>query len=232
MAQNRTDRTKGLGNTKAKPVRVKKGRKWCFTLNNYTQEELKNLAHDFRDFQYIFGKEIGDDKKTPHIQGYVESKHAVAFNTIKAFIPRGHIERCRGTTKSNYEYCSKDGDFITNIDLRTFQEKLNAMCLKVYEKVKWKNWQAQVLDLKTDTRTIHWYWERKGNVGKTYLCKYLALTRNLILCDGKKNDIFNQVNMLIQAEKIPDIIICDIPRTSLGFVNYGVLEKLKDGMLY
>lgn len=54
----------------------------------------------------------------------------------------------------------------------------------------------------------------------------------MILCDGKKNDIFNQVNMLIQAEKIPDIIICDIPRTSLGFVNYGVLEKLKDGMLY
>jgi hypothetical protein len=39
-------------------------------------------------------------------------------------------------------------------------------------------WQTEIINLlkdKPDKRTIHWYWEDKGNVGKTTLCKYLVI---------------------------------------------------------
>jgi len=46
---------------------------WCFTLNNYTDEEMeqiKNLAPS-GIIQYIaFGEEIGEEG-TPHLQGYL-----------------------------------------------------------------------------------------------------------------------------------------------------------------
>lgn len=226
-----TNDTKGLGNTSAKPTNKTKSRKWCFTLNNYTEQDKKFLTQKLANYKYVAGFEIGE-KGTPHIQGYIESKNAIRFNTLKKIIPKAHFEKARGTTKQNYDYCTKDGDFLTNIDLRTFKEKLKSICLQEYNNITWKPWQQDIIDLKQNNRQIAWYWEPNGNVGKSFLCKYLALTRNIILCEGKKNDIYNQVNTMLENEKIPTYIICDIPRTSMGFINYGILEKLKDGMIY
>lgn len=234
MTHNDTNDTGGVGNTR-QPPRPKKvsirGRKWCITLNNYTEEEFKNMTQVFSDCKYIFGKEVGENK-TPHIQGYIELKNARTFKSIKKLIPRAHIEKAKGSTKQNFAYCSKDGDFISNIDFRTFKEKVKDRCLERYKGVVWKPWQKEVLELKNDERTINWFWDKKGNIGKTFLVKYLALTKNVILCEGKKNDIFNQVEESMKAEKLPEIVICDIPRTALDYINYGALEQLKNGMLY
>lgn len=30
----------------------------------------------------------------------------------------------------------------------------------------------------------------------------------------------------------PKIIICDIPRTNLEYINYGAIESIKNGMIY
>lgn len=223
-----------LGNTVPNPTRrkPKKCRKWCFTLNNWTEIEEKEIISNFGTMaQYILGHEVGEEG-TPHIQGYLEFKNAVHMTSLKKVITRAHFETARGSSKQNYDYCSKDGDFITNMDFRTFKEKLAEKCLKKYEDVEWRPWQQQILDLENDERTINWFWEREGNVGKSFLCKYIALTRNVCICEGKKSDIFNQVNMMLEEEKYPEVVICDIPRTNLEYINYGALEQLKNGMLY
>lgn len=38
--------------------------------------------------------------------------------------------------------------------------------------------------------------------------------------------------MIKDEKKKPELIICDIPRSSRGFINYGVLEQIKNGVIY
>jgi len=93
-------------------------RKFCFTLNNYTEEELTQLHMCFEDkgWSYIIGKEIGASG-TRHLQGYCEAKNAIRFETIKKIMPRAHIEKAKGNRRQNYKYCSKDGDYKSNLDM-------------------------------------------------------------------------------------------------------------------
>lgn len=78
-----------------------------------------------------------------------------------------------------------------------------------------------------DDRTINWYHDDKGNVGKSALVKYLCMKENAMLISGKGADIKFQIST---AEFYPDIIVYDIPRKSRGYVNYTALEEIKNGI--
>lgn len=58
----------------------------------------------------IVGNEIGDEG-TPHLQGFVAYKVRTRFSTVKAQMPKAHIEKMLGTPKSASKYCMKDGDY-------------------------------------------------------------------------------------------------------------------------
>ena len=107
---------------------------------------------------------------------------------------------------------------------------------KYYENVEWKPWQADVLkicDSERESRIINWFWSEKGDVGKSYLARYIALKYDVIICDGKKNDIFNQIRVKIEEEeKEINIVLLDIPRCNMDYVNYGVIEQIKNGLIY
>lgn len=228
-----------LGNTNTKIEKQKRVqcRKWCGTWNNYEENDIEILKKFFEDnkYQYIIGKEIGE-QGTPHLQFFFENKNNIDFNKIKKAIPKCHVEKCKGTTEDNVKYCSKDKNFITNIKMTTFKQTLEIQILMQYEKTIWKPWQQEIIELlktKPDNRTVNWYWESNGNAGKSYLAKYIALTYPTIIAEGKKSDVFNQLNkMLTEEEKEPHCVILDIPRFNKDFTNYSVLEQLKNGMAY
>lgn len=240
-----------LGNTKTKTTR---SRRWIFTINNYSEEEyieLKEKLHSNPVEKYIIGKEVGK-QGTPHLQGYVYFKDTKTFQTVKAFIgDRAHLEMAKGKPADNFKYCSKDGDFVAHgfDEEKGFKEKAQEiLCarrhalLARYDTVVWRGWQARVLETlsrQPDSRTIHWVFDPDGNSGKSFLTKYIYLTRPVIIADGKKDNIFNQVlGMLNGDEKKqilpqePEVILLDIPRSSEGYINYGVLEQLKNGLIY
>lgn len=84
-------------------------RNYCFTLNNYTDEELDKLSK--LDVEYmIYGKEVAPTTGTPHLQGFVKFKHAKTFTAVKKLIPRAHLEVMKGTIEDCIKYCSKQGD--------------------------------------------------------------------------------------------------------------------------
>ena len=237
-------------------------RRMSFTLNNYTDIEFTHLLTEFEKYKYIIGKEVGESG-TPHLQGYVEFGKQVSFTQIKKINKRMHFASSKGNRKENVKYCSKDGDFVTNIPVER-----NIRLLSRYENVVWKDWQAKIiqiietgkdccsrnfLDEKTGPETavpdffldeknssrfarkIWWFWEKNGNVGKSFLCKYLYLKYDAIICNGKKDDVFNQVNTWLQKhedDEDPKVVVCDVPRSAIEYFNYGALEKLKDGLFY
>ena len=84
-------------------------RAWCFTLNNYTEEEYKSLQ-DVECKYIIMGKEEGKEE-TPHLQGYIQFKNAKRMGGMKDINGRAHWEAAKGNPQQNIEYCSKDGDF-------------------------------------------------------------------------------------------------------------------------
>jgi hypothetical protein len=90
---------------------------WCFTLNNYCEEEL-NLLEAIGDelpepVRYLcYGKEVGSNG-TPHLQGYISLDRKKRRSYLKELISvRAHFEVAKGSPSQNRDYCSKDGDFV------------------------------------------------------------------------------------------------------------------------
>jgi len=88
---------------------------WCFTLNNYTNDELDQLMglpESTPELQYlVFGRETGESG-TPHLQGFVSFNKRFSLGNVKRLISsRVHLEPMRGTPEQAAEYCKKDRDF-------------------------------------------------------------------------------------------------------------------------
>lgn len=87
-------------------------RAWCFTLNNWTEEERSAILA-IKCKYMVVGKEVGGEAGVPHLQGYMQ------MSTVKtraqmaklAGLTSSHLEAAKGTPLQNFEYCSKEGDF-------------------------------------------------------------------------------------------------------------------------
>lgn len=92
-------------------------RAWCFTLNNYTDQEEKELLLLVQEnlVRYIvFGREGKKEGSTPHLQGYIYSTTKYTMQGLKAKIPalkRSHLEPRRGSHNEAMKYCQKEGDY-------------------------------------------------------------------------------------------------------------------------
>lgn len=87
-----------------------KSRGWCVTVNNYTEEDLVHIRKI--DCQYkIIGKETAPTTGTPHLQCYFYWANARSYNMVKTLFREWHLEKAKGNSFQNYEYCSKEGDF-------------------------------------------------------------------------------------------------------------------------
>lgn len=94
-----------------------------------------------------------------------------------------------------------------------------------YNNTRWKKWQfklIQELQKTPDKRKIIWYFDEEGNKGKTYLSKYLMSNGGILLSNGKSADI----SYIYNGERIA---IFDYVRSMESFVNYGILESIKNG---
>lgn len=201
------------GNTKLS--RSNSAIRWCFTWNNYDVDKLSSFKESLTEKckGWIFGYEVGSNN-TPHLQGYIEFKKK--SRPIECFkIKEIHWEKCKGSREDNIKYCSKDGKF------EYFLFKPLKIISQLYE------WQYDVLEIikkEPDDRSIYWFWERKGNVGKTCFTKYLMYHYNAIILEGKKNDI-----LYVASLNESYLYIYDIERTLEGRVSYGAIEKIKNG---
>lgn len=90
-----------------------RSRGWCFTINNFTEEEKERIIHIINDPRVQYGiaetEHTGEGEGTPHIQGYIYWKNQKYFTAAKHFIgERAHIEAAKGNPQQNYDYCSKE----------------------------------------------------------------------------------------------------------------------------
>lgn len=232
VAQVTQSVSSGRGNTNNPTARC---RQWCMTVNNWTEDDLAQVTQlAQRSKQYIVGKEVGSDG-TPHLQCYFQFKSQMRFRTLKDAVPRAHIEKAKGSAQDNRRYCSKEGDFATNIPVRYTQEEIKELVRREYDNVQWRSWQQDVLDLiaeDSSSRTIYWIFEPAGNTGKSFLTKYLVLEESTVLCSGKAGDILHAISKAITVGILPTLVIFDVPRVSAEFISFQAIEAIKNGCAF
>ena len=107
-----------------------RSRGWCFTINNYNEEDIENVKRIILSAKYGIAEteHIGEGEGTPHIQGYVYYENYRTFNVMKQILKeKAHIEAAKGNPQQNYDYCSKEGHIIAQIPMRKNEGKTNFM---------------------------------------------------------------------------------------------------------
>jgi len=220
-----------LNNKKAKGGKKKQispKKWWFFTHNNYTEEDVTEILTSEEIFGYAFQKEIGD-KGTPHLQGLINFVDKVRPKSLGGVFERIHFEipKNRAACKN---YCTK---FETRIGETMIKKLIIPRKLKIIQTLRvWqKTLENKILKDLYDDRKIMWYWEDQGKVGKTQFCKYLIHHYDALLVEGKGGDVKYLINKYIEMNKCaPDIVLYNIPRSYVNYVNYGALEGVKDGL--
>ncbi|UBR88846.1 putative replication-association protein [Mongoose-associated circovirus] len=89
--------------------------RWCFTVNNWTEEEYGLITSIPRSsVKYlILGKEVGESG-TPHLQGFVNFVKKRRLGEVKKLpgFTRAHVEVARGTDLENQRYCQKGSQYL------------------------------------------------------------------------------------------------------------------------
>lgn len=95
---------------------MSRAKHWCFTLNNYTDNDIERITNNAYLVDYIiFGREVGQSG-TPHLQGFVSFPNRVRLNNCVETIGQAHFTVARSVDHA-IQYCKKDGDF-TEIGIR------------------------------------------------------------------------------------------------------------------
>lgn len=229
------------------PSRNTRARAWCFVWNNYTDQDFNEMESAFKndtETQYIMGREVAPTTGTPHIQGAVRFKNARTFESLKKKWPKVNWSMMRKPWIAQEIYCSKqDKNYATNMNVDKSTKK-KTPAEKQYDEymegefkdIEWKGYQIEILNLlrnNPDKRKVHWYWREEGNVGKSWIAKYVEWKHDAIIANGKQADVFNQYKTHLETKKIqPTVAIIDIPRSHKDYVCYSTLEKIKDGLFY
>lgn len=216
------------------PSKSKQVQRFSFTLNNWTEEELKELTSIAiaTKSKYIFGKEIGESG-TPHLQCYIVFPQKKTWSGAMSILnnKRIHLEESKKSEKANIIYCSKDNDYITNFN---FEKEIPIKCDLKYENLY--DWQKSIEDLfhtEPDGRTVNWYYDTIGGKGKSSFCRYMVLKytfdKCLVIQGGKLADIMNIIfNTKLNNFKM---MIIDIPRNNKNNVSYSAIECILNGMI-
>jgi len=78
-------------------------RNWVFVINNYTQEDEKQLK-EMKDVYILYAYETCPTTGTPHLQGFLYSKAKISRKALSKKIPRANLDIAGGDLDDNKSY--------------------------------------------------------------------------------------------------------------------------------
>lgn len=224
-----SDSSIDLGNTITKSRQDSPCKRWVFTLNNYTEDEVK-LLNEFlsSNSSYIMAEESGEEG-TKHLQGFINFNKKVRFTFIKKEFPRIHLEKARKNNDTNIKYCMKEtgkkyGDLVPE-------------SIHIYKPVKKLEFLYKLMEeyeFPIGDRIINVIVDSKGGLGKTEFIRYCYVNlKGTIMLTGKGADMKNGVVEYFKTNnRCPKYVLMDIPRSSLGYISYPGIEEIKNMLFY
>lgn len=199
--------------------------RWCFTFNNYT-DKLCSMFHDkliLNCKKFVYQKEVGE-LGTPHLQGSIWLTKKGRPISLFGF-KQVHWEKMRNE-EASIKYCQKSETSVGEPVIFGFPKPINVITTL-------RPWQQDIFNIcksEPDNRKVYWYWENKGNVGKSAFVKFMCVKHNAIFIDGgAKKDV---INLIFNSDMDKsNIILFDIPRCNLGKISYSAIESIKNGLI-
>lgn len=133
---------------------MSRSRDYCFTLNNYTQDQVQYLQ-DLECVYIVYGKELATTG-TPHLQGYVRFKNTKTMSATRKALPGCHIEIKKGTPAQAIDYCKKDGDVYERGEPPITQEEKGAKNKRRFEEALEAAKEGRLEDIPADLRTRYY----------------------------------------------------------------------------
>lgn len=253
--------------------------RWCFTLNNYTQDDEARFAEYGGSLQrygiryLIYGREVGNSG-TRHLQGFAIFDSRLRLGSVRSlFGERGHYECARAPSDIASNYCRKDGDFVEYgtlpdrrrsapsvtdfcdwvketkaVNERDIAIKFPSLYLRYGERLlrlsghlleppileenplnEWQTWLHEKLIREADDRTVDFYVDVEGGKGKSFFCRWMLSKYPdmvQVLGGGKRDDIAHAVDVSKR------VFLFNLPRGGIEFLQYAVLEQLKDRVIF
>jgi len=225
---------------------------WGFTLNNYTPgdgDELKQKLLPICNY-FRYQAEEGDKNGVPHLQGVIAlfKEKRMRLKQLKDKLHNKAHWYPTNSAAAN-AYCRKDrtatGDFWQSSETEPDWSQLNKGKPKkkpiLTQKITYdmlRDNQKEIADKYSKpcdqfSRMIDWYYEVHGNWGKTFLVKYLIDCCDAIMLSGASKDAINGIfSYISENERVPPIVIFDIPRCAEGHVSYNAIEQIKNGCIF
>lgn len=219
-----------------KPVYVHKyPRVWWFMTYYYdnpnTFERLKEKCAKCAILTHCaFQDEVCPTTGRVHLQGCFKFSKKQYASWFQKDFPDIWLAPAGGTEAEARAYCTKLETHETKED-RYVKGWILAEDLRiVYPDYTWQQEILKLINEPVDHDAIYWYWERAGGVGKSELVKYLCHEHHGLMCSGKSADMkYLYCAYKDQVGSYPKLVIMDIPRSNLRYVNYTGLEEIKNG---
>jgi len=214
------------GNNVSSSVKPNPLYKYDFTINNYTDWEVCQVKESIVRIgrKGVIGFEIGEDCGTPHIQGYISliRKQRITGLAKEPGFARASFRAVRNDPAA-IEYCKKDGNYWTH----GFPKEVKIL-QKLYP---WqKDAEALLTTSPDDDRSVYWWHDETGNIGKSAFAKYMVVKHGALYCSsGKYADLINLVFNSNMDEC--ECVIFDIPRNQGNNVSYSAIESIKNGLI-
>jgi len=227
---------------------------YSFTYNNYPDDYFISVIPLLKDtFKwFVVQQEIGEAGETPHLQGCGSLFTKKRFTQLKAL--NEHFNKFHWEPTNNKDaaiaYCQKaetrkpGTDPILHGRVPAIKDKNlkiqnnnKEKLILLTDRFPLKNWQNEIINLiksEPQYRTIHWFYEPVGQVGKSAMCKLLcAEYKSIILNGGKRNDMINHVFNYFENDLLNSNtpIIVDIPRAQKNIISYTLLEEISNGLI-
>lgn len=216
------------GNTNSSSPR--QVRRWVFTLHIDNVAEVDAILVRMNVAQrYVCQVERTPTTQRLHIQGYMEFKNGRTLSGLKRILERAHFEAAKGDATENYNYCTKEDTRVLGPFYKGFA------AIPILPITEFRPWQRKVWALynsEPDDRSIYWFYDLHGGVGKTAMAKYLCIKGKCVYVNGKASDVKYAVCKVREAGIDVKCVIWGIPRQSQEYVSYAAIEEVKDGLFF
>lgn len=204
---------------------------FSFTMFNYSPLDIKRFQGSIALDKYVFQEELCPDTKRPHLQGTVKYKKKVRLTTVNKDFPKCHWECTKSIAKSK-KYCFKTETQLVGGGRWSKGIIVPEVLITLTELYPWQTKCFDMLQGPRDDRTINWYWEITGNIGKSAFARWLCIRHQAFCICGSAADLkFGLADVFTKTGVFPKIVILDLPRDSNG-CSYKGLEQIKNGMFY
>lgn len=205
---------------------------WIFTWNNPTEDNILMLETYCANCakKWAFQEEIGKKCKTRHLQGALSLKKKMRLKGLKSHISKKpHWEGMFKPWHVGAAYALKEDTHVG----RRWQKGCNFIRpVRMTEPLR--PWQCLLREqlLVADSRSILWYWEPTGNVGKSWFAKWMVVNEDATVVCGKAADMKHAIATQLDDGNEPRIIMVDVPRQSRQFLSMAGIEEIKNGLIF